>query len=119
MLPQEETKWARQIKSLFISPHAILKLTIVSILWFAAGVALGLYYNIGFLALSIFVFLFFMWFFPFLQPIFSIVYFIVGNKNISPRLESVRLTRVYTISLGVRVVFLVYLVYVGIKLLLK
>ncbi len=115
----QEDKWKEQIRSVVLSPHAILKSFILSAVWLAAGFALGIFYNYGIAVIFIIIALIILWFFPFWQPAFSLVYWIVGNRKISPHLEPFWLTRVYAISLSVRAVFLAFLVYVAIRMLTK
>ncbi|MBI3162621.1 MAG: hypothetical protein HYZ23_08930, partial [Chloroflexi bacterium] len=76
----KENKWKEQIRSLVITPNAILKSSILSVLWLAAGFALGLFYNYGISVIFIVVFLGILWLFPFWQPAFLLVYFIAGNR---------------------------------------
>ncbi len=118
-MPSQEEKWKLQIRSLVLSPHAILKSSLLAALWLVVGFALGIYYNYGIAVIFIIVALTVLWFFPFWQPVYSLVYWIVGNKKISPRLETFQWTRVYAVSLSVRAVFLAFLVYVAVRMLTK
>jgi hypothetical protein len=118
-MQSQELKWKEQIHTIVTTPHAILKSTILIVLWLAIGVALGLYFNFGITVIFIALFLFLLWFFPFWQPAFSLVYFITGNKNVSPRLVRYKISQTYVISLSVRGIFLAYLVYIAINMLMK
>ena len=114
-----ELKWKEQINAIVTTPRAILKSTILIVIWLAIGAALGLYVNFGITVIFITFVLFVIWFFPFWQPAFWLVHLIVGNKKVSPRLIHNPLNQTYKISLGVRGIFLAYLVYVAINMLMK
>ena len=118
-MQSQEIKWKEQINALVTARHTILKSTILVIFWLAIGFALGIFFNYGITVIFISLFLFILWFFPFWQPAFSLVYFIVGNKNISPKLIRNKISQTYVVSLSVRGVFLTYLVYVAIRMLTK
>jgi hypothetical protein len=115
----ENDKWASQIQSLIFTPTAILKLIGASLLWQLIGVALGFAFNIGITIIFIVICLGILWLFPYWQPAYSIIYQIVGNKSISPFLESHKLKWWQYLSPGLKLLFLASVLYIAVKLILR
>jgi hypothetical protein len=96
-----------------------LKLIGASLLWQIMGLALGFAFNIGIFIIFVAVFFGILWLCPYWQPAYSIIYRIIGNKSISPLLGIGKLKWWQYISPGIKILFLVYILYVAIKLLFQ
>ena len=114
-----ENDWSQQVKSVLDSPNAILNLIKVAIVWKLIGLVLGILFNFGMFIIFVVIYYTVLWLFPYWQPAYSIVYRIVGNKNISPTLKPIQLKWWQLISPTLRIGFLAYLLFLGIKLLIK
>ena len=116
-----EDKPADQVKSLMLSPNAILKLVGIGLIWEAIGLILGFAFNFGIFFIFIVIFFATLWLFPYWQPAYFLFYRIIGNNNISPNLEYSQFIFKWRrlISPGIRLVFLLYILYIGIKMILQ
>ena len=116
-----ENKRANQVKSLILSPNAILKLIGIAIIWEIIGLILGFAFNFGIFIIFVAIFFATLWLFPYWQPAYSVIYRIVGNNNISPNLEQDYFSFKWWrfVSLGIRLVFLLYILFIGIKMILQ
>ena len=89
--------------------------------WKFLGFLFGFLFNFGIFILFVAVFFGILWLVPYWQPAYSIIYRIVGDKSISPVLEPYQLKLKWWqyISVGIKLAFIAYILYVGFKLILK
>ncbi len=113
-----EDKRANQVKSLLLSPYAILKLIGFALIWQTIGLSLAFVFNFGIFIIFIAFFFAVLWLFPYWQPAYSIIYRIIGNNNIPPNLEKYQFRSEWWhfIPLGIKLAFLLYIFYIGIKI---
>ena len=115
----DNEKWINQIRSLILLPRAMWRLIGLSLLLHIIGIVLGAIFNIGILVIVITAFFGLIWFFPYWQPAYSVIYWIAGNKSVSPLLESRTLKWWHYVSLMLKLAFLVCVLYFGLTLLFK
>ncbi len=116
-----EDKRENQVRSLLLSPNAILKLIGAFIIWKIVGLILGFALNIGIFVIFVVIFFATLWLSPYWQPAYSVIYRIIGNNNISPNLEQGHFSFYSwrSILFGIRFAFLAYILYLGIKMILQ
>jgi hypothetical protein len=117
----EKEKWVYQLQSLLFKPNAILKVVTAAIGWQLLGLLLGLLFNIGISVIFVAVFFGVLWLAPYWQPAYWVIYQIIGDKTVSPTLEinHSKLRWWQYISLSIKLAFLAYILYIGLKLFFK
>ena len=112
-------QWVKQTSQILLNPIAILRLLGAAMLWQTIGLILAFIFNFGIFIVFIVLFFAILWLFPYWQLAYTIIYRISGNKEVSPYLESHILNWWNYISLVIRIAFLSYLFYFGLKLLFQ
>jgi hypothetical protein len=69
--------------------------------------------------ISIAIYFTILWLFPYWQPAYTLMYLISGNKDVSPILERHDLKTYHYINLGIKIIFLLFLFYSGIRIILE
>ncbi|MBI5354155.1 MAG: hypothetical protein HZB50_16045 [Chloroflexi bacterium] len=115
MKETENEKWIEQFQNVIAKPKTILILGLyfflITPITIFAGTGVGIIMFATFFSI--------LWLFPYWQPAFKITR-LIGNKNrVSSTLEKHKLKYYHFISLGIKIVFLFYLYYVGIKILME
>ena len=114
-IPDNE-KRILQLKMLFITPNALLRLMGATIIWKILGLVLGFVFNMAIFVLFVTIFFIIGWLGPYWQPAYSVLYWIVGNKSISPKLAPVRLGLWQFISIAIRLIFLAIMLFAAFKI---
>ena len=111
----ENKKWNEQIQYVITRPKTILIMGLYFFLLAPITVFMGT--GVGLILLATFFVISLL--FPYWQPVFQIVR-LIGNKNeVSPTLEKHKLKYYHFISLGIKTIFILYIYYVGTKILLE
>ena len=112
-MENKSTEWKDQVLKLLFTPLTLLRLVgnimIIHIIAFIFGI--GIFVIILSLTLSL------LWFFPYWQPAYSVMYKICGNKNVSPILLKPKFPKWKYISISLRLAVVIYLIYVGLSML--
>jgi len=108
-------EWKDQAFKLLFTPATLLRLTGIIMLTHIIAFAFGIGIFIIIVGLTYGTF----WLFPYWQPAHSVIFWISGNKNVSPHLIKPQLPWLKYISLGLRLAFVIYLVYFGLKMIIE
>jgi len=107
-------QWQSQVFSIF-KPLTILRIVIAFLVFPMIGFMLGEAFILIFVVSSFAV----LWLFPYWQPAYILIYKISGLKDVSPILAKPYLLWWRYITLGLRLVFVAYVVFYGIKILFE
>jgi hypothetical protein len=119
-MKENKSSQTNQITSLFFNLRTILLLIVVGLVLEIGGVLLDLlFHNAGISIIFTSLWFALIWLWPYWQPAYTIMYMIAGNKDISPILQKHQFKWWHYISPSIKVIFLIYLFYIGLKLVLK
>ena len=112
-------KWIHQIRSLIFSPRAMWRLIGASLILHFIGLIFGVIFNIGIFIIIVTIFFGILWFYPYWQPAYSTIYWIVGDKNLPSLLEPHTLKWWDYLLLVIKIAVLAYILYIGLNLVFK
>jgi hypothetical protein len=114
----KEQKRRSQLFAANIGTRELLRFICAFIIWFAVGIGLGLVSgNVGYLIISQSILWCFAWFSPIWQPMYKVLYWILGNHNLPTQAPIWKPSPSGWIAIGVLLAFHALLLYEGFKLL--
>ena len=111
----ENEKWVEQIQNVIAKSKTILILG----LWFFLITPITILMGTGAGIVMLATFFGVLWLFPYWPPAFLIVRLIGNKKEISPILEKHRLKYYHFISLGIKIIVILFMYYAGIKAIIE
>lgn len=115
MAEAENKQWIEQVQKVAITPGFIIGLG----LWFLLITPITIFLGVGAGVIALAIFFSLIWLYPYWQPVFQIAHFISGRKEVPHILEKHQLKYFHYISLGIKIVVLLFLYYEGLRVLFE